>query len=80
MSRVFSANPDQERLLREGGGGLCVPHTARDFAQAVSRLLIDEPLRRAMASSGSRQSGHQPPPGRHQVIGPGKTTDAIAPV
>ncbi len=80
MSRVFSGNPDQERLLREGGGGLCVPHTARDFAQAVSRLLIDEPLRRAMASSGSRQSGHQPPPGRHQVIGPGKTTDAIAPV
>jgi len=49
---VASDNPDQERLLREGGGGLCVPHTARDFAQAVSRLLVDEPLRRAMASSG----------------------------
>jgi len=49
---VASDNPDQERLLREGGGGLCVPHTAHDFAQAVSRLLVDEPLRRAMASSG----------------------------
>jgi len=49
---VANDNPDQERVLREGGGGLCVPHTARDFAQAVNRLLVDEPLRRAMASSG----------------------------
>jgi hypothetical protein len=29
-----------------------VPLTAHDFAQAVSRLLADEPLRRAMAASG----------------------------
>src|SRR5437899_8726583 len=49
---VANDNPDPERVLGEGGGGLCVPHTARDFAQAVSRLLVDEPLRRAMASSG----------------------------
>ena len=49
---VANDNPDQERVLREGGGGLCVPLTARDFAQAVSRLLVDESLRRAMASSG----------------------------
>src|SRR5436190_1654370 len=49
---VANDNPDQERVLREGGGGLCVPLTAHDFAQAVSRLLVDEPLRRAMASSG----------------------------
>jgi glycosyltransferase involved in cell wall biosynthesis len=51
---VANDNPDQERVLREGGGGLCVPLTAHDFAQAVSRLLVDEPLRRAMASSGQR--------------------------
>jgi len=49
---VANDNPDQERVLREGGGGLCVPLTAHDFAQAVSRLLVDEALRRAMASSG----------------------------
>jgi len=49
---VANDNPDQERVLREGGGGLCVPLTAHDFAQAVSRLLADEPLRRAMAASG----------------------------
>jgi glycosyltransferase involved in cell wall biosynthesis len=49
---VANDNPDQERVLREGGGGLCVPLTAHAFARAVSRLLVDEPLRRAMASSG----------------------------
>jgi len=49
---VANDNPDQERIVREGGGGLCVPLTAEDFAQAVSRLLFDEPLRRATASSG----------------------------
>jgi glycosyltransferase involved in cell wall biosynthesis len=49
---VANDNPDQERVLREGGGGLCVPLTAHDFAQAVSRLLVDEALRRAMAASG----------------------------
>jgi glycosyltransferase involved in cell wall biosynthesis len=49
---VANDNPDQERVLREGGGGLCVPLTAHEFAQAVSRLLVDEPLRRAMAASG----------------------------
>jgi glycosyltransferase involved in cell wall biosynthesis len=51
---VANDNPDQERVIREGGGGLCVPLTAHDFAQAVTRLLIDEPLRRSMASSGQR--------------------------
>ncbi len=49
---VANDNPDQERILREGGGGLCVPLTARDFAQAVCRLLADVSLRRAMAASG----------------------------
>jgi len=49
---VANDNPDQERVLREGGGGLCVPLTAGDFARAVGHLLADEPLRRAMAASG----------------------------
>jgi glycosyltransferase involved in cell wall biosynthesis len=49
---VANDNPDQERILREGGGGLCVPLNGSDFAQAAARLLADEPLRRAMASSG----------------------------
>jgi glycosyltransferase involved in cell wall biosynthesis len=49
---VANDNPDQERVIREGGGGLCVPLTAHDFAQAVSRLLRDESLRRTMASAG----------------------------
>ena len=51
---VANDNPDQERVLREGGGGLCVPLTARDFAQAAARLLSDETLRRAMALKGQR--------------------------
>ncbi|HYL24766.1 MAG TPA: glycosyltransferase [Burkholderiales bacterium] len=49
---VANDNPDQERVVREGGGGLCVPLTAADFAQAAARLLSDAPLRRAMAASG----------------------------
>src|SRR5712664_1668366 len=49
---VANDNPDQERILREGGGGLCVPLIAADFAAAISTLLVDEPQRRAMASSG----------------------------
>ena len=49
---VASDNPDQQRLVREGRGGLCVPHTASDFAQAVNRLLADAALRRTMTASG----------------------------
>ena len=48
---VANDNPDQERVLHEGGG-LCVPLTAEDFAEAVCRLLGDASLRRAMATSG----------------------------
>jgi len=49
---VANDNPDQERVVREGGGGLCVPLTPGHFAQAAARLLADERLRRAMAASG----------------------------
>ena len=51
---VGNDNPDQKLMLDEGGGGLCVPLTAANFAHAVCRLLADEPLRRAMACSGQR--------------------------
>lgn len=49
---VANDNPDQERVLREGGGGLCVPLTGHHFAKAVCSLLSDEPLRRSMAACG----------------------------
>jgi glycosyltransferase involved in cell wall biosynthesis len=49
---VANDNPDQERILREGGGGICVPLTAEDFARAACRLLADASLRRTMAASG----------------------------
>jgi len=54
---VGNDNPDQKLVLDEGDGGLCVPLAAEDFAQAVCRLLANEPLRRAMASSGQRYVG-----------------------
>jgi glycosyltransferase involved in cell wall biosynthesis len=49
---VGNDNADQKRVLEEGGGGLCVPFAADNFAQAVCRLLANEPLRRAMACAG----------------------------
>jgi glycosyltransferase involved in cell wall biosynthesis len=49
---VANDNPDQERILREGGGGICVPLTAEDFARATCRLLADAGLRSTMAASG----------------------------
>jgi glycosyltransferase involved in cell wall biosynthesis len=49
---VANDNPDQQRILREGGGGICVPLTAEDFARAACRLLAHTSLRRTMAASG----------------------------
>ena len=49
---VGNDNPDQKLVLDDGGGGLCVPLTAEDFAQAVIRLLANAALRRRMANSG----------------------------
>ena len=49
---VANDSPDQERILREGGGGLCVPLVAPDFAAAVCTLLGDASLRRAMGVRG----------------------------
>jgi glycosyltransferase involved in cell wall biosynthesis len=49
---VANDNPDQERILREGGGGLCVRLVAAEFAAAICTLLADASLRRAMAARG----------------------------
>jgi glycosyltransferase involved in cell wall biosynthesis len=49
---VANDNPDQEHILHEGGGGLCVPLSAEEFAKAVCRLLADASLREAMGASG----------------------------
>jgi glycosyltransferase involved in cell wall biosynthesis len=49
---VANDNPDQERVLRDGGGGLCVQLDAAQFADAICTLLADAPLRQAMAARG----------------------------
>jgi glycosyltransferase involved in cell wall biosynthesis len=51
---VASDLPDQKLVLEESGGGLCVPLTADALADAVCRLLDDEPLRGAMARAGQQ--------------------------
>lgn len=49
---VANDNPDQERVLREGGGGLCVRLDTAEFAGAICTLLADPALRRSMAARG----------------------------
>ena len=49
---VANDNPDQERILREGGGGLCVRLLPEEFAAAICTLLADAPMRRRMAARG----------------------------
>ncbi len=36
---VCNDNPDQEKLIRESGAGLCVPYTSEAFAEAVLKIL-----------------------------------------
>lgn len=36
---VCNDNPDQEKVIRESGAGLCVPYTAEAFARAVLDML-----------------------------------------
>lgn len=38
-------NPDQAKIIRESGAGICVPYTAEDFASAVIDLLEADPRR-----------------------------------
>lgn len=36
---VCNDNPDQEKIIRLSGAGMCVPYTAEDFANAVIKIL-----------------------------------------
>jgi glycosyltransferase involved in cell wall biosynthesis len=50
---VGNDNPDQAIVIRESSGGMCVPYTARAFADAVVTLLsMDRAQRDAMADAG----------------------------
>jgi len=44
--------PDQELVLRESGGGWCVPMQPEAFAEATMRLLADPAAARAMGQRG----------------------------
>lgn len=52
---VANDSPDQEWLLREGGGGRCVPYTPEHFAAAVIELLDMAPDARARLAEQGRQ-------------------------
>jgi glycosyltransferase involved in cell wall biosynthesis len=39
---VGNDNPDQKKVIEESGGGVCVPLTAQDFAEAVLYLLQED--------------------------------------
>jgi glycosyltransferase involved in cell wall biosynthesis len=49
---VANDQPDQAYLLRETGGGLCVPLTAEGFAEGILKLLRDPEWARRMGRSG----------------------------
>jgi glycosyltransferase involved in cell wall biosynthesis len=51
---VCNDNPDQQAFIEASGGGVCVPYTAEDFAQAVLQLLAhDSSVRIKMLERGS---------------------------
>ena len=43
---------EQERVIRESGGGLTVRYDVSEFADAIIRLLEDQPLREVMSARG----------------------------
>ncbi len=49
--------PDQDKIVTESGGGLCVPYEASAVARAIAQFLRDP--------SGARQAGRQ---GREYVV------------
>lgn len=49
---VANDQPDQAYLLRETGGGLCVPLTPEGFAEGILKLLRDPEWARQMGKSG----------------------------
>lgn len=54
---VCNDQPDQARVVRESGGGLCVPLDAESFAAAIERLLADPAEAARMAASGREYVG-----------------------
>ncbi|HWP00768.1 MAG TPA: glycosyltransferase [Methylococcus sp.] len=52
---VANDQPDQAYLLRETGGGLCVPLTPEGFAGGILALLKDPKRARRMGESGKRR-------------------------
>lgn len=49
---VASEHPDQSRILRESGAGLCVPWEEKAFADGICRFLDDPEMARRMAARG----------------------------
>lgn len=57
---VCNDNPDQASAIGSSGAGLCVPYTARDFADAVATVLaLDEQARNVMINRGKRYVAEQ---------------------
>lgn len=54
MRKAVIANdhPEQQLVIRESGGGLCVPYDEQSFAEAADRLLSDSGLARKMGELG----------------------------
>lgn len=50
---VCNDNPDQQQVTRQSGASICVPYTAKDFADAVIKILsLDESDRNEMIKKG----------------------------
>lgn len=54
MGKAVVANdhPDQRVVLKESGGGICVPYNTRDFADAIIKLLQDPETAKNMGIKG----------------------------
>jgi len=46
--------PEQEEVIRESGGGLCVPYDEESFASAIIELLKDSDKRQRMGMNGRK--------------------------
>ena len=49
---VVNRQPDQEKIIKESGGGLCVELDENKFSDAIIRILQDEHIARQMAEKG----------------------------
>lgn len=55
---VANDNPDQQKILQESQGGVCVPLDAQSFAQAVMSIMADPELGKAMGHKGKDYIEH----------------------